>query len=57
MGLYRKLVSTYNWSLKEIDDTDIETLMDFIFYKENNPNVRIINGKEYRRAKETPNWL
>ncbi|APM39395.1 hypothetical protein [Clostridium kluyveri] len=57
MSIYKKLVDTFNWCLNNIDDTDFETLVDFLFFNTNNPNVKIINGKEYRRAKGVPSWL
>jgi len=43
--------------LKDIDDTDLELLVDFIFYQNNDPNVRTIGGKQYKRAQGVPNWL
>lgn len=46
------------WSLFEIDETDIANLLAFIqFDPEDDPNVRVINGREYRRAGEVPDWL
>lgn len=58
MSIYRKLVENYNWSLNNIDDTNLETLVDFLMFKpEKDPNVRVINGKEYHRAKTCPRWL
>lgn len=42
----------------DIDETDFCNLLAFIQFKpEDDPNIRVINGKEYRRAKEAPNWL
>jgi hypothetical protein len=57
MMLYRELVKAYNWNLKDIDETNLETLTDFLFFNLNDPNIRIIDGKEYHRAKGVPNWL
>lgn len=53
--LYHTLVQRLHWSLQQIDETDFETLMDYLFYKD--PDVKIINGKEYRRAQGAPAWL
>jgi hypothetical protein len=55
MGIYRKLAKTYGWSPREIDETNLETLFDFLNYDD--PNVRIKNGKIYRRAQRVPKWL
>lgn len=56
--LYHRLVEKFGWALKDIDDTNLETLIDFLFYKpEKDPNVRIINGKTYYRATKPPAWL
>lgn len=44
--------------MKEIDDTDLDTLFEFLTFKtKKDPNVRFIEGKEYRRAKKPPTWL
>jgi len=46
------------WSLFDIDETDICNLLAFIHFEpDKDPNVRIINGKEYKRAKAVPKWL
>jgi hypothetical protein len=46
------------WTLFDIDETDFCNLLAFIsFSPESDPDVRIINGKEYRRAKNVPDWL
>lgn len=56
--VYRKCVEKYGWSLKDIDETNLETLFDFVLYKEKpDPNIRTINGKTYRRATKPPSWL
>lgn len=44
-------------SLFDIDNTNIETLVDYIFFKPKNPNEKIINGKIFKRASKTPTWL
>ena len=57
-SLYTKYVNLYGWSLKELDDTDFETMIDFLWYKEDeDPNVRVIGGKTYVRASGPPTWL
>jgi len=55
MGLYGKLIKAHGWNLRELDETNLETLFDFLTYKD--PNERIINGKVYRRATAPPKWL
>jgi hypothetical protein len=55
MGIYNKFIKAFNWTLRDLDETNFETLIDYIFYKD--PNVRIINGKEYKRAQGAPKWL
>ncbi len=55
IGLYRKLADSFFWNPKDIDDTSLETLFDFIAWKD--PNVRMKNGKVYRRAEGVPKWL
>ncbi len=57
LGIYYTCVKTFHWSLKEIDETDLETLMDFLFYREEEPDTRVINGKIYRRSDRVPGWL
>jgi hypothetical protein len=60
MQIYRTCVTRFGWSLREIDETDFETLMDFLFF-ENIPdcNTRVIDGVVYKRAApgKPPNWL
>ncbi|MDE4542258.1 hypothetical protein [Thermoanaerobacterium sp. R66] len=52
------MVKNFGWTLKDIDDTSLETLMDFLFYKpKKNDNIRIRNGKTYIRATKPPSWL
>jgi hypothetical protein len=57
MGLYSSLVNNFGWSLRDIDNTYLDTLIDFIYYKDNDPNTKVINGKTYHRAKGVPSWL
>lgn len=58
LNLKRTLSKKLGWSLYEIDESDICNLLAFIqFSPEDDPNVRVINGKEYHRAKDTPSWL
>ncbi|WP_059049065.1 hypothetical protein [Paenibacillus senegalimassiliensis] len=58
IGLYRKCVRSLNWSLKEIDETDFELLLDFLFMPESaDPNTRTIRGKTFTRATAPPAWL
>lgn len=51
------LAKRFNWSLKEIEETNLETLMDFIWYKDNDPNTRTINGNTYTRTQGVAQWL
>ena len=56
--IYEKCVKNFNWNLNDIDETNLETLMDFLFYKSKpNSNIKIINGKEYKRVTTPPSWL
>ena len=58
LNLKRTIAKKWGWSLHAIDETDIDNLLSFIQFKlEDDPDVRIINGKEYRRAKQAPSWL
>lgn len=57
MSIYRQLVKKFGWNLNDIDNTTLETLVDFLFFTNNDPNIRIINGKEYHRATKAPLWL
>jgi hypothetical protein len=58
MNLYKTCIQAFGWNLKELDDTDFDTLVEFIWFKEDaNPNVRVIGGKTYVRAKKPPQWL
>ena len=41
-----------------MDETNLETFMDYIFYKEVvDTNTLIISGKTYKRAEKAPSWL
>lgn len=58
MSIYRELVKKFAWTLKDIDETNLETLVDFLFFNSKaDPNIRVINGKEYRRTAKAPAWL
>jgi hypothetical protein len=59
-SLYKKCVKEFQWSLKDIDDTNLETLLDFLLFENKpDPNTRVIGGKVYRRATPgtAPSWL
>lgn len=53
--LYHTLAAKLQWPVSQIDAADFESLMSFVFYRD--PDVRIINGREYRRARGVPAWL
>lgn len=55
MRVYKIFVDKLGWDLQTIDNTDFETLVDFLYFKD--PDVKIVNGKEYRRSKGVPTWL
>lgn len=60
VDLYRRLVREYGWSLKDIDDTNLETLFDFLLLEvPEDENMKIIGGKTYFRAPRDrpPAWL
>ncbi len=58
MSVYLSCVDRYGWSLKDIDETDIETLFEFLVFRGRpDPNIRVINGKIYRKATRPPSWL
>ena len=58
MQVYKSCVDKYGWSLKEIDETDLDTLFEFLVMKDKpDPNVRVIDGKNYLRASKVPDWL
>lgn len=56
LNLKRTISRKLGWSLFDIDETDFCNLLAFIQF-DDDPDVRIINGKEYRRAKGAPSWL
>jgi len=57
-SIYRQLVKNFTWDLNAIDNTNLETLVDFLFFNPSeDPNVRVIDGREYHRAKSAPSWL
>lgn len=53
--LYHTLATALRWPIYQIDAADFENLLRFVFYRD--PDVRIINGKKYRRAAGVPTWL
>jgi hypothetical protein len=58
LSLYGLCVKGYGWSINEIDETDFDTLLDFLYFKEDtDPNVRVIGGQVYKRAEKAPDWL
>ena len=58
LNLKRTIAKKWGWTLHDIDETDINNLLAFIqFSPEDDPDVRVVNGKEYRRAKQAPSWL
>lgn len=58
LELYKKCVQVFGWSLLTLDSTDFDTLIDFIWLADKpDPDVRVIGGKTYTRAKTAPKWL
>ena len=58
IDLYTRCVRAFGWSLRELDETDFETLIEFLWHEEpEDPNTRVIGGKTYRRAQGAPTWL
>lgn len=57
LNLKKTLSKKWGWSLFEIDETDICNLLAFIQFNADDPNARIIDGKEYKRATKPPAWL
>lgn len=53
--LYHTLATALRWPIYQIDAADFESLLRFVFYRD--PDRRIINGREYRRAAGVPTWL
>lgn len=57
LNLYKTCVKKLDWSLKEIDETDFDLLLDFLFSGDTDPHTRVINGKTFVRAASPPAWL
>lgn len=57
MHIYCWCAKVFRWDLRSIDETNFETLIDFLTFDENDPNERTINGRTYRRAQGVPQWL
>ena len=58
LNLKRTISKNLRWSLYEIDETDICNLLAFIQYDPaDDPNIRVIGGQVYSRAKTVPSWL
>lgn len=60
MNIYRTYINKYNWGLNELDETNLETLIDFMLLKTSeDKNTKIINGQTYMRAEKNkpPSWL
>lgn len=58
--LYKRLVRDYSWSLKDIDETNLETLFDFLLLSgPEDDSTRVIGGQTYKRAEPgtAPAWL
>lgn len=58
--LYRRLVRNYGWTLKDIDETNLETLFDFLLMEApEDPDTRVIGGRVYKRTApgKPPVWL
>ena len=55
MGLYKKCAQGFGWSPKDMDETDFDTLVEFVWYSDT--SVKVIGGKEYKRASKCPSWL
>jgi len=57
LHIYKKCVNLFGWNLKAMDETNFETLIDFLTLNDADPNERVINGKVYKRAQGVPEWL
>ena len=58
MHIYRSCVDKFGWSIRDIDETDLDTLFEFMVLKnEPDPNMRTIDGKSYVRSGKVPEWL
>lgn len=56
------IVKAFGWSLHDIDETDIESLLAFFLHKEaefKDPDSRCIDGQMSKRFKGqgAPSWL
>ena len=58
MKLYKMCVNNLHWSLRDLDETEFDTLIQFLFCEEEkDDNTRTIGGKTYKRASAAPSWL
>jgi hypothetical protein len=60
LEIYRLLAKNYGWSPRDIDETYLDTLFDFLLGRtQEDKDTRVINGRIYKRAKkgEPPAWL
>jgi hypothetical protein len=58
MYIYRSCVEKFGWSIRDIDETDLDTLFEFMVLKNKpDPNTRVIDGEIYTRSAKTPTWL
>jgi hypothetical protein len=58
MSLYHTCGQKLSLSPRDIDETNLETLFDYLFFKTKpDTNTRVINGKTYKRATKAPSWL
>ena len=55
VSLKKDLARTLGWSLSQIDDCDVESLMQFLNTED--PDTRIIDGITYKRSKGIPDFL
>lgn len=55
ISMYRTCVSRFGWDLAAIDNTNFETLIDFICWRD--PDTQMIAGKVYKRTTKPPAWL
>ncbi|MEK5278639.1 hypothetical protein NSS82_10335 [Paenibacillus sp. FSL H7-0735] len=58
LSLKHNLVKNLKWTLHDVDEADFHNLLSFLNFKpSDDPNVRVINGKTYRRANIAPSWI
>ena len=56
--LYYRCVKNLNWSLYDIENTELESMLSFVFYREpKNKNEFVYKGKVYKRTEGAPSWL